>query len=46
MTKFLYENRVWDEVEALPLDQLQALQLERLQQTVSRVAERVPFYKE
>ena len=46
MTKFPYENRVWEEVETLPVDQLRQLQLERLQKTVARVAERVPFYKE
>ena len=46
MTKFLYENRVWDEMETLPPEQLRTLQLERLRWTVSRVAERVPFYKE
>ena len=46
MTKFPYENRVWEEVEKLPVDQLRQLQLERLQATVARVAERVPFYKE
>ena len=46
MTKFLYENRIWDKVETLPPDELRQLQWERLRQTVAQVSENVPFYKE
>ena len=46
MSKFLYENRIWDQVETLPPGELRALQLERLRQTVARVAGKVPFYRE
>ncbi|MCK4625152.1 MAG: phenylacetate--CoA ligase [Phycisphaerae bacterium] len=45
MGKFVTENRIWDPAETMPHDELRALQLERLVQTVARVAE-VPFYKE
>ncbi|MCX5684698.1 MAG: phenylacetate--CoA ligase [Planctomycetota bacterium] len=45
MPKFPFENRIWDPAETLPRAEVQALQLRRLRQTVSRVAE-VPFYKE
>jgi phenylacetate-CoA ligase len=45
MPTFAFENRIWDSAEVLPRDQLQAIQLERLRQTVERVAE-VPFYKQ
>jgi phenylacetate-CoA ligase len=38
------ENRVWDPAELLTRDELEALQLERLRETVARVAN-VPFYK-
>ena len=38
---------IWnDEFETLPREALESLQLKRLQQTVSRIAESVPFYKE
>jgi phenylacetate-CoA ligase len=37
---------MWDrEHEAMPRDQLEALQLQRLQEKVGDVYERVPFYK-
>jgi phenylacetate-CoA ligase len=45
MTPFAFENRLWQADEALPREQLQALQVRRLRRTVARVAE-VPFYKE
>jgi phenylacetate-CoA ligase len=45
MATFAFENRIWDKAELLPRDQLQSLQVERLRQTVERVAE-VPFYKQ
>jgi len=44
MPEFVCENRIWDGAETLPRDQLRALQLKRLRETVARVAE-VPFYK-
>ncbi len=45
MPTFAFENRIWDKAELLPRADLQALQLERLRETVRRVAE-VSFYKE
>jgi len=42
---FPFENRVWDPAETLPREQLAALQLGRLGETVAR-ARQVPFYKE
>ncbi len=40
------ENRIWDkEHECMPRTQLEQLQLERLQQTLRRVNEQVPCYK-
>ncbi len=36
---------IWDPAESLPRDQLEALQLDRLQSLVARVAE-VPFYRD
>ena len=40
------EKRFWDEeVETLPLERLKKLQLERLQELVSRVYEKTPFYR-
>jgi len=37
---------MWDpENESMPVDRLRALQLERLQNTVRRAYEKVPFYK-
>ncbi len=44
MTSFPFENRIWDAAETLDLNNLQKLQVERLRQTVERVAN-VPFYK-
>ena len=44
MSDFVVENRIWDSAETLPRDQLQALQLERLRDCVSRVGN-VPFYQ-
>ncbi|MCX3062853.1 phenylacetate--CoA ligase PaaK [Streptomyces beihaiensis] len=35
----------WDEGERLGIEEMRALQLERLRATVSRVYERVPFYR-
>ena len=45
MSALPYENRIWDPAETLPREQLRALQVERLRETVARVAH-VPFYKE
>ncbi len=45
MSDFVFENRLWDPAEALPRDELQALQLQRLREVVARVAA-VPFYRE
>ncbi len=45
MAEFVVENRIWDKNECLPVEQLRALQVERLRKVVERVAE-VPFYKE
>ena len=45
MPEFAFENRIWDPAETMPRQDRQTLQLRRLRQTVSRVAE-VPFYKE
>ena len=45
MTKMVVENRMWDKAEALPRDELEALQRQRLRDCVARV-QRVPFYKE
>ncbi|MCL2347867.1 MAG: phenylacetate--CoA ligase [Planctomycetaceae bacterium] len=45
MPKVPYENRVWDPIEKLPRPELERLQLERLQDCVSRVAS-LPFYAE
>ena len=44
MNEFAFENRVWDPAETLPRDRLAALQLQRLQEVVARVAG-VEFYK-
>ncbi len=45
MTEFAFENRIWDENETLPREELAALQLQRLRDTVAQVAG-VPFYQE
>ena len=45
MTTFPFENRIWDPAETLPPAELERLQVERLRQTVTRVAG-VPFYRE
>jgi phenylacetate-CoA ligase len=45
MNQFVIENRIWSPDETLPRDRLEALQLERLRQTVRR-ASQVPFYRE
>ena len=38
---------MWNEkIEAMPVEQMRALQLEKLQETVAWVYERVPFYKQ
>jgi len=42
--KFAFENRIFDAAETMSVDELRALQLERLREVVARVAE-VPFYK-
>ncbi len=41
---FVTENRIWDEDESLPHDQLEALQVERLRDCVGRAGV-VPFYR-
>ena len=40
-----FENRIWDPAESLPRAELEKLQIERLRDCVSRVAD-VPFYQE
>ncbi len=46
MTKPVVENAYWQrDLECLPTDALHALQLQRLRETVARVAQ-VPFYQE
>ena len=45
MTTFLLENRILDPAEALPRDELAALQAARLAETVAR-SQRVPFYRQ
>ncbi len=45
MTEFPFENRIWDEAECLSRDELNALQLARLQDCVARAAQ-VSFYRE
>ncbi len=42
-TEFPYENRIFDPAETLSRAELQALQLQRLRETVAR-AQQVPFY--
>ncbi len=42
-TEFAYENRIFDPAETLSRAELQALQLQRLRETVAR-AQQVPFY--
>jgi len=44
MSTFVVENRIWDSAEQMPRQERNALQLERLRQTVER-ASRVPFYQ-
>jgi phenylacetate-CoA ligase len=44
MTEFLYENRIWSRDETLTREDLSALQLQRLRETMARAAN-VPFYK-
>jgi len=44
MPELAVENRVFDPAETMPREDLRALQLQRLRQTVSRAAG-VPFYK-
>jgi phenylacetate-CoA ligase len=44
MPTFCFENRIWDPAERTPRPDLQALQLDRLRETVRRAAT-VPFYK-
>jgi len=44
MADFLFENRIWDQAELLPREELKALQTTRLRECVARVAQ-VPFYK-
>jgi len=45
MAEFLYENRIWDPAETMARDDLRALQLQRLRDTVARVSN-VAFYKQ
>ena len=45
MAKYTIENRIWDKNETLSREEINALQLKRLQETVARVTE-VPFYKQ
>jgi phenylacetate-CoA ligase len=42
---FPYENRIWDPAEALPREELRALQSARLAETLRRAAA-VPFYRD
>ena len=45
MTKLAVENRIWDPAEALPREELRALQGRRLAEAAARAAT-VPFYRE
>ena len=45
MAGFPFENRIWDAAETLPHEQLRALQVRRLRETVARAAE-VPYYRD
>jgi len=44
MSEFVVENRIWDPDEVMAEDKLRKVQLRRLKQCVTQVAE-VPFYK-
>ncbi|MCP4644017.1 MAG: phenylacetate--CoA ligase [bacterium] len=43
--KFSIDNRIWDDAETMPREQLEALQVERLKSCVGRAMD-VPFYKD
>ena len=45
MSGFVVENRIWDQEECLPRNELTALQTARLKETVARVG-KVPFYRD
>jgi len=45
MTKFAFENRIWDRAETQERSELDAVQVKRLRECVRR-ASRVPFYRE
>ena len=42
----MLDSRVWDSVETISRDEMDALQLERLRECVARVAANVPLYRE
>ena len=46
MEKFVPENRILDEEEKMPREQLRELQLKRLRAIVDYARERVPFFRE
>ena len=37
MPQFPFENRIWDQAETLPREQLEALQVSRLRDTVEKI---------
>ena len=45
MKQFAFENRIWDDAERMPREELKALQLERLRSTVTHAAN-VPLYRD
>ena len=45
MNAFPFQNRIFDPAEVMPLEQLRAVQLQRLREVVAHVAQ-VPFYKQ
>jgi len=45
MSPFVTDNRIWDPAESMSRDELAAVQLRRLKETVARTAN-VPFYKQ
>lgn len=44
MTNLPFENRIWDQAETMPRNELRELQLQRLRECVRRVSS-VPFYR-
>ena len=46
MTKQDVRSYIWDDVEALPLQEMKRLQVERLRAGIDRVSKAVPFYRD